>query len=165
MVLLLAYANFQDRLLLTLDLPVEAGGPLKPLDVHFASSPVQAAPRPPLPDEPKEKQAKQELRMNDPEWRDKDFLALQRAMEGQRARKPRIAVPAWEEVRKNLPEGVPVPEKPVRIRWSLVCMGYQPELATRWSACMRAFAHEARQDRVLEETIFWVVTRSLNCFY
>jgi len=36
MVLLLAYANFQDRLLLVLGVEVEEGGPLPPLDVRFA---------------------------------------------------------------------------------------------------------------------------------
>jgi alkylhydroperoxidase family enzyme len=162
MVLLLAYANFQDRLLLTLDLPVEAGGPLKPLDVHFAKSPITAMSRPPLPGNPKEKK---DFRVNDAEWRDKDFLALQKEMEGQRGRQPRIPVPSWEEVLKNLPEAFPAPAKPVRIRWSLVCVGYQPEMALGWSACMRAFAQEAKQDRVFEETLFWVITRSLSCFY
>ncbi|HEY1861390.1 MAG TPA: deiodinase family protein, partial [Gemmataceae bacterium] len=162
MVLLLAYANFQDRLLLTLELPLETSGPLEPLDIHFASSPVQALMRPPLPGDPKEKTA---LRVDDAEWRNKDFLALQKEMESQRGREPRITVPAWDDVKKNLPAGVPVPEKPVRIRWSLVCMGYQPELATAWGNCTRAFAQEAKQDRVFEETLFWVVTRSLNCFY
>jgi alkylhydroperoxidase family enzyme len=161
MVLLLAYANFQDRLLLTLDLPVEAGGPLKPLDVHFAKSPITAMPRPPQPGDPKERK---DFLVNDAEWRDKDFLALQKEMEGQRGREPRIPVPSWEEVLKNLPQGIPVPPKPVRIRWSLVCLGYQPEMALGWSACTRAFAQEAKQDRVFEETLFWVITRSLNCF-
>ncbi len=36
MVLLLAYANFQDRLVLSLGLPPEADGPLPPLPVRFA---------------------------------------------------------------------------------------------------------------------------------
>ena len=57
------------------------------------------------------------------------------------------------------------PPPPVRIRWSLVCSGYQPELAAGWSACTRAFGEEAKQDRVFEESLFWVVTRSLQCFY
>ncbi len=35
MVLLLAYANFQDRLLLTLGIPIEAGGPMPPPEVVF----------------------------------------------------------------------------------------------------------------------------------
>jgi hypothetical protein len=73
-------------------------------------------------------------------------------------------VPAWKDVRKHLP-----PDrqsgKPLRIKWSLVCMGYQPELAAGWSACTRAYGEEARQDRVFEESLFWVVTRTLECFY
>ena len=35
MVLLLAYANFQDRLLLALDVSIEPGGPMPPPDVRF----------------------------------------------------------------------------------------------------------------------------------
>jgi hypothetical protein len=30
---------------------------------------------------------------------------------------------------------------------------------------MRAFREDSRQDRVFEETLFWVITRSLHCFY
>jgi hypothetical protein len=85
-------------------------------------------------------------------------------MEGQRARAGRITVPSWDEVRKLLPPGQ-APARPLRIRWSLVCLGYQPELARGWSACTRAFGQEAKQDRVFEESLFWVVTRSLQCFY
>ena len=55
--------------------------------------------------------------------------------------------------------------KPLKIRWSLVCMGYQPELTLAWLHAMRTFGEESKQDRVFEETLFWVVTRSLNCFY
>ena len=46
-----------------------------------------------------------------------------------------------------------------------MCIGYQPELAMAWSACTGAFAQEAKLDRVFEESLFWVVTRSLECFY
>ena len=46
MVLLLAYSNFQDRLLLTLGVPLEEGGPLAPVEVHF---PRGATP-PPVPE-------------------------------------------------------------------------------------------------------------------
>ena len=34
-VLLLAYANFQDRLLLALDLPIDPGGPQAPPEIRF----------------------------------------------------------------------------------------------------------------------------------
>jgi hypothetical protein len=161
MVLLLAYANFQDRLVSALGLSVEPGGPLPPLEVRFAKTDADDAPpvpprRPPGKEPP--------LRVGDPDaaWSPRSFAELQKEMEEQRARKPRIAVPPWEEVRKQLPNP---PEKPLRIRWSLVCLGYQPELARAWSACTRAFGEEAKQDRVFEESLFWVVTRSLNCFY
>ena len=64
-----------------------------------------------------------------------------------------------------LPAGYPPPKYPIRIQWSLVCMGYQPELAAAWSACTRAFGEEAKQDRVFEESLFWVVTRTIHCSY
>ena len=57
------------------------------------------------------------------------------------------------------------PKAPIRIKWSLVCVGYQPRLALAWSACMRSFGEEAKQDRVFEESLFWVVTRTIHCFY
>jgi hypothetical protein len=85
-------------------------------------------------------------------------------MQTQRERPGRIAVPSWDDVLRGLPKDFPV-RRPVRIKWSLVCMGYQPELAAAWGACTGAFYEEAKQDRVFEESLFWVVTRSLNCFY
>jgi hypothetical protein len=53
----------------------------------------------------------------------------------------------------------------MRILWTLVCRGYQPELAAGWSACTRIFAEEAKQDRVFEQSLFWVITRTIHCFY
>jgi alkylhydroperoxidase family enzyme len=44
MVLLAAYGNFQDRIVLGLNLPVEPDGPLRPLDVKFASGAFQTVP-------------------------------------------------------------------------------------------------------------------------
>ena len=44
MVLSMAYANFQDRLLLCLGSPIEPGGPLPPLDVIFAGFAPHSAP-------------------------------------------------------------------------------------------------------------------------
>jgi alkylhydroperoxidase family enzyme len=162
MVQLLAHANFQDRLILTLGVKPERGGPLPPLAVRFVAGP----PAPAVP--PRQAPAKgpaDAVQAPDADWAKLDFDYLQKQMEGQRAREPRVPVPAWDEVKKRLPPGTPAPSSPVRIRWSLVCSGYQPELAAGWSACTRAFGEEARQDRVFEESLFWVVTRSLQCFY
>jgi alkylhydroperoxidase family enzyme len=164
MVLLLAYANFQDRLLLALDLPIEPCGPLAPVQVTFragsAAPPVPERVRPegstppPVPE-----------RVDDADWRAVDFDELQNNLSLQRGNPGRIRVPSWEEVVEVLPKGYPVPKQPVRIQWSRVCMGYQPELAAAWSACTRAFGEEAKQDRVFEESLFWVVTRTIHCFY
>jgi alkylhydroperoxidase family enzyme len=163
MVLLLAYANFQDRLVLALGLPVEPGGPLPPVEVRFRTD--GKAPT------PAERKAVAKVTgaigrqpAEDPDWARLDFGALQQELDQQRARPPRIRVPSWEEVRQLLPpdrQG----DKPWRIRWSLVCGGYQPELAFPWFRCLRAFAEDARQDRVFEESLFWVITRSIHCFY
>ena len=164
MVLLLAYANFQDRLLLALDVPIESDGPLPPLDVRFA----RGAPAPPVP--PRLPPRTSPLApvpdvVADADWQALDIDALKKGLETQKGNAGRIRVPTFEDVLKGLPADAPKPKNPVRIKWTLVCMGYQPELAMAWSACTRAFGEEANQDRVFEESLFWVVTREIHCFY
>jgi alkylhydroperoxidase family enzyme len=162
MVLLLAHATFQDRLLLSLGLSQGLTGPLEPLAVQLdqkkaESVSFQTPPRRPPPVAAK---APPEARRV---WDPDEFPLLQRAMLRQKERPGRIRVPSWDDVAGSI-QG-PKPTRPVRIRWSLVCMGYQPELATRWSSCTRNFARDSKQDRVFEESLFWVVTNSLKCFY
>ena len=164
MVLLLAAANFQDRLVLTLGTPLEAGGPLPPLEVRW----VPPAGQPPVP--PRARPADRAGspvpdRVNDPEWTAVAFDSLQKGLDAQRGNDGRIRVPTYDEVLKGWPHGYPKPKSPLRIKWSLVCMGYQPELAAAWSACTNSFREEAKQDRVFEESLFWVVTRTIHCFY
>lgn len=157
LVQLVAFGNFQDRLLLSLGMPAEE--PRPPTGVRFKRPWVggEAAARPPFPESgngPPEKVA-------DPDWRSIDFAALKRSMEGQKEREPRVSVPTFEDVKKHLPDGA----KPLRIKWSLVCLGHSPVLAAPWTAGLRTFAEESKQDRVFEELFFWVVTRELQCFY
>jgi hypothetical protein len=163
LVLLLAYANFQDRLLLAIGAQVEPGGPYPPREIRFAPDARSVAPERPA------QEARASSRtsgvLGDPDWTGVEFGELQKSMEEQRAREPRIPVPSWEDARKAYPPEVAANRPPLRIRWSLVCLGYQPELAKAWGACTSAFATDAKQDRVFEETLFWVVTRSLRCFY
>lgn len=163
MVLLLAYANFQDRLVLALGLELEPGGPLPPPEVRFARD----ATKPEVPPRliPEGDRPEVPTHVDDPAWTDFDFQALQDRLTGQRNRPGRIRVPTWDEVLARLPEDSPARKRPLRIQWSLVCLGYQPELALAWSACTRAFGEEAKQDRVFEESLFWVVTRQIHCFY
>src|SRR5581483_768540 len=115
-------ANFQDRLLLSLGLPVEDGGPLPPLDVRFTDGnpKVPAARRPDAGPRPGPAVAE---KVADPERLALDWNKLKQRMERQKARRPRL----------SLPEG-----DGSRIRWSVVCGAYQPELAAAWSACTRA---------------------------
>jgi alkylhydroperoxidase family enzyme len=161
LVLLLAYANFQDRLVLYLGLHGQEGATLPPLEVRFREEKKSPATKEPWPNRAA---AAGPSGAVDPERVSLTFEKLQEQMESQRGRRPRIRVPSWEELRK---QGTPArPDgAPLRIRWSLVCQGYQPALAGPWFKCLRTFADEAAQDRVFEESLFWVVTRSLRCFY
>jgi hypothetical protein len=162
MVQLTAYSNFQDRLVHALGLKVEEGGPLQPVEVALdPNAMVNVADRvapdraaPPVPE-----------RLDDPEWTSLNDTEIRGLLSKQQKREGRIRVPTWDEVLAKLPPGASHPPKPVRIKWSLVCMGYQPMLGSAWSACTRGFALDAQQDRVFEESLFWVVTRTIHCFY
>jgi hypothetical protein len=151
MVLLLAYANFQDRLVLALHLPVEAGGPLKPVQVRFRARPMGASrnapPRSvpaPLP------AAARPVSGAERKGQAFDYAQLRQALEKQRQRRPRIALPA---------------DQPAEIHWGLVCRTYQPELAAAWSACSSTFEQEADLDPVFGAQLLWVTTGALRCFY
>jgi alkylhydroperoxidase family enzyme len=164
-VLQIAYANFLDRMALALGLTVEPDGPVAPIDVRFAKpgeSGIQPANRPALPASAKDPVV---TTATDPDWKQFNFGQLQEKLEAQRDRKPRVSIPTWEEFRAALPEGLYPRSKPLRIRWSLLVSGRQPRLGPAWIKCLRIFEEEARQDRVFEESLFWVVTRSLRCFY
>jgi alkylhydroperoxidase family enzyme len=178
-VLVAAYANFQDRLLLALGVSVESDGPLPPIKVRFHKPPAakttdkkegvdgqaKDAPKrkvsPPAKDPPSVPE-----RVDDPEWTAVPFVTLRERLKTQIARRRgRVRIPTSETVRDNLPDGVPRPEKPIRIVWSLVTLGYQPRLSSAWSGGLRAFRQESDLDAVFHESMFWVVTRSLQCFY
>jgi alkylhydroperoxidase family enzyme len=161
MVLLLAHANFQDRLLLALGMEPEED--MSPRKIRFVNGLVPTI-AVPIRKTPKSVPTATAFKVADPEWRSLDFEAMQKKLAEQKGRTGRIQIPTWEAVEKRFPPETK-PKRPVRIQWSLVCMGYQPELAAGWSACTRTFGKEANPDRVFEESLFWVVTRSLHCFY
>jgi hypothetical protein len=165
-VLQTAYANFQDRLLLALGVAVEPEGPLPPLAVRFVAPGRDdkiAATRPKL--EPAA--AASSLKDVGPgaEWAAVPFDQLVRAMQAQRALPGRVSVPMWQDVHPRLPAESYRADRPVRIKWSLVVLGHQPKMGVAWHKCLRTFAREADQDRVLEESLFWVITRTIDCFY
>lgn len=164
-VLQVAYANFLDRMALALGLSVEPGGPFPPVEVRFAKpsgTGIPAATRPALPTSGK---SASDATVSDPDWAAFSYEQLQTKLEQQRDRKPRVSIPTWDEFRAALPEGMYPRSRPLRIRWSLLVSGRQPKLGTSWIKCLRVFEEETKQDRVFEESLFWVVTRSLRCFY
>ena len=164
MVLLAAYGNFQDRIVLGLNLPMEANGPLPPVEVKFAGAAFQVAPFippqsriEPLPE------SGNAVVPKDAEWSRLSYDDLQKRLECQRDRKPRLPVPVWDDVKKNLPEAMAA--RPTRIVWNLVCSGYVPELAVPWSISTRTMWAETNPDRIFEESLFWIQTRSIECNY
>ena len=164
MVLLAAYGNFQDRILLGLALPIEPRGPLPPLVVKFASGAFQPTPLlPPQAKVPALLTSGTTVVERDPEWSELKFDELQSRLEQQRGRTPRLPIPTWDEVKKNLPPAIAA--RPTRIVWNLVCSGYVPELAIPWSVGTRTMWVEAKADRVFEESLFWVQTRTIRCNY
>ena len=164
MVLLAAYGNFQDRLLLGLNLPIESNGPLPPLKIKFAETAFQSTPvLPPLKEVPQPIEGGQNLIPADREWTELSFDELQRRLEEQRNKSPLIPIPRWEQVREKLPEQMR--SRPTRIVWNLVGWYYAPDLSVPWSLTTRTMWAEATPDRVLEESLFWVQTRAIRCNY
>lgn len=164
MVLLGAYGNFQDRILLGLEIPLEGDEPLPPFEVDFAPEAFQTRPiLPPNKPAPELIANGVDVVADDGDWGSISYEELQTRLKLQLERVQRLPTPTWEEVAKKLP-----PEfnaRPTRIVWNLVCMGYVPELALPWSTTTRTMWAEAQQDRVFEESLFWVQTRAIECNY
>jgi alkylhydroperoxidase family enzyme len=171
MVLTMAYANFQDRLLLSLGSPIEPDGPLPPLDVVFApgaiiSGPFVASRKTPqsAPTSTPSTSPGKDVVQDDPEWTSLSFDELQSRLEKQRNKTTRVRVPSWEEVERGLPPDFTTPN---RVVWNLVCLGHQPELAAAWEVYLRTSAVETsdKMDRVFGQSLFWVTTRGMDCAY
>lgn len=163
MVHTLAYANFYNRIVLALSVEVEAGGPLPPMDLRLDPGRRAKVPTPPRP-------AWEELRkavtpsgtVARPDWGERDFADLEKALDRQKNRKPRVPLPDPGRLAK-LP--LDARAQASRIVWSNVSMGYQPLLTKAWFDCMRTFQQESKLDPVFANSMFWVITRSNECFY
>ena len=162
---MLAFASFHDRLILAMNAPLEPDGPPPPLMVKFERP--KPKPHPMGADmigkTGRVANASKGL-ANDDEWLRMTFRDLRNNLDQQRERSGRIRVPSKAEVTKRLGEGHPALWQN-DILWSRVCNGFQPELTAAWFECVTQFRQESKLDRVFEQCIFWVVTRSLQCFY
>jgi alkylhydroperoxidase family enzyme len=156
MVHTVAYANFHNRVCLALGAAVEPGGPLPPVEVAWDRDRLAKLPAPPR--RPWDAVRKAEVSAGSiprPDWEPIDFAELEATLDRQKARKPRLPVP-------DLPES---DGRSARVVWSRVSLGYQRGLTQAWFATMRTFPQEANQDPVFENSVFWVVTRTNDCFY
>jgi len=96
------------------------------------------------------------------EWGKSGPDELHSSLAKQKERKLRIPLPD-----KSALESLPLREREAagRILWNTVSAGYQPEMTRAWFACLYAFYDEAKPNRVFTNSIFWVVTRTNDCFY
>ncbi len=164
MVLLAAYSNFQDRLLLGLNVSIEKSGPYPPLKLKFAEGALQAIPL--IPSEngvASYVENGKAVTPRDKNWTAVTYDELQQKLEKQRERKPRLPVPTWDEVKGKLPDAMAV--QPTTIRWSLMNYGYASELAIPWTLTTRTHWAEFPSSRIFEESLFWVQTRAVECNY
>jgi len=76
--------------------------------------------------------------------------------------KPRIELPDALRLAR-LPR--PDRERVAGTTWGKVSMGYQPLLTSAWFQTMGSFEQESKQDEVYANSVFWVVTRTNECFY
>ena len=164
MVLMLAHASFQDRIILSLGLGEDRVSPLAPVAVAFSQS-KEASAHVKVPDRKSpEAPVTVEERQPDLDWLALDQGQLHKCMARQRERKSRIRIPSPEELSKIDVKGTDR-SRVSKVLWNAVTSGYQPELADGWKKVTRSFRAESKQDRLFGNSVFWVVTRSLECFY
>lgn len=182
-VLLTAYANFMDRLLICLsasnaDEPttsidevtneniLEWITPPPLVEIEFPPEAFIAQTTPPPP-KPAEAPAKQNVAAASPlpGWSAQSFDFLQDRLETQRQKPTRLPIPDWETCAKNLPPGL-IP-RPSDIIWYRIVFGYAPELAVPFEYFMRTSGAEAagKWDRIFATSLFWVTTKAVECPY
>lgn len=163
-----AHANFQQRLFLALGLESEAGGPVPPREAKPTAAANFSVPeREPAPPTSADAAAvtpgsAEAAPRETARWSAHSYDEVRALLESQKERAPRIP-PADETRLARLPK--PDRQRVAGSAWGKVSMGYQPELTRAWFLTMRAFGQEAQLDEVLENSMFWVITRTSDCFY
>lgn len=158
-----AFANFENRLFLALDVELEADGPLPPVELKIdPGQQVEVVVPSRRPWEEVLSMATSSDSTARVDWSQQDFSALEKALNRQQNRSPRIALPEASRLDSLPPD---TRDRTKKIIWSNVSIGYQPQLTGGWFTLMQVFRDEAMLDRVFANSIFWVVTRSNECFY
>lgn len=145
-----AYANFQSRVFAGLGLKAVPNEPPAP-EITWDKEKLAKVPAPARKPWAEVLAAKvPDGALIRPDWEPLPYDEIVKSLEGQQARSSRIPVP---EVGSG------------RIIWSRVSQGYQPALTLAWFTAMRAHTAEAGMDGVFENSVFWVATRTNDCFY
>jgi len=154
-----AYANFHNRVILGMG----AGGEPKPaIPLKFPAdqiTKIESLARPPW-DDLKSTQATG-LSIK-PDWDRAGATEIDSRLEQQKARTLRIPLPDSSRFAAFPPKER---ENAQRVLWTTVSAGYQPDLTRSWFGARAMFLEEAKVDRVFTNSMFWVVTRTNNCFY
>jgi hypothetical protein len=155
-----AYANFHNRIVLALGLKGEdpVAAPIG-TGFDFDAATVKAPERPSWDDLKAAKGDGIAVRV---EWSKAEFEQLNATLDKQKQRKLRIPLPEPEAFEKLPPRERDSAKK---ILWNTVSAGYQPDMTRAWFAPLYAFYEEAKVDRVFTNSMFWVVTRTNDCFY
>ena len=158
-----AFANFQYRIILALGVKVEPGGPVAPIPVKFDRTRRLRVTSPPRPqwDQVLTARPKKEYDAP-PDWKDVSFEQLEQALAAQKARSLRVPLPDKSRYDKLPPDAKRQAET---ILWNTVSAGYQPEMTIGWFYTLNEYRADGRLDRVFGSTLFWVVTRTNDCFY
>lgn len=154
-----AYANFHNRIALGIG---ATGDPVPPIDAKFAPETLAKVPTPTRPPWDDLKSVKSDGLSVRVDWGQANAEALNGSLDQQKARKLRIPLPDRELIDALPPKEQ---ESARRILWNTVSAGYQPDFTRVWFAALSCFYDEAKVDRVFTNSVFWVVTRTNDCFY
>ncbi|HEV3440478.1 MAG TPA: hypothetical protein VG122_24195 [Gemmata sp.] len=154
-----AYANFHNRIILGLGAD---GDPVPPVDAKFDTERLAKVPTPPRPPWDDLKSVTADGLSVRVEWGKTSHEELNLTLEKQKERTLRIPLPDPSRF-----ENLPPKEKEgaAKILWNTVSSGYQPEMPRAWFAALYTYYDEAKVDRVFTNSVFWVVTRTNDCFY
>lgn len=158
----LAFANFQNRIIMALGVKTEPESP-PPLGVKLDAKRRATVATPARPPWDRVTEAKPAKTYGAPaEWKEVGFAELEKNVDAQKTSKVRVPMPDPSRF-SGLPPEVRRPAE--AIVWTKVCMGYQPVMTQAWFNCLREFQQEAKMNRVFSASLFWVVTRANDCFY
>lgn len=158
-----AYANFQNRLFLALGVEMEAGGPFPPQNVRLDPKKLALLSAPPRLSGGQLRNSASPNRLDArPDWGKRTFAELEKAVDQQKHRPLRIPLPASNWLARLPPEAR---AQTPRNLWAKVSVGYQPLLTSAWLNCWTTFQQEGNLPPVFASSLFWVITRTNECFY